>query len=555
MGTDTRAPAEPDHDALVVGAGFAGLYALHRLREMDFSVQVLEKAGDVGGTWYYNRYPGCRCDSESHVYCYSFSETLREWEYSERYPEQSEILDYLRFVADRLDLRRDIRFDTTVERARFDGATGNWTVEAAGGSTWTTRHLVLAVGPLSEPYVPDFDGIDGYEGETYHTARWPHDPVDFGGQDVAVVGTGASGAQAIPRLADRADHLTVYQRTPNYIVPAQNRPLTEEDWAEIRADYDDIWERAFSTASGHPFGHEYESTEGLSEAAVERALEERWEQGGFRFFLTFGDLLSNEETNERVASFIRGKIREQVEDPETADLLVPTDHPYGAKRPPLDYEGYYETFNREDVTLVDVSSDGAPIDRFTADGIATTATHRAHDAAVLATGFDAITGAFTGIDIEGRDGASLNEEWADRPRAYLGFALDGFPNLFMISGPQNPSVITNQPVSIEQQVEWVTDCIDFLRAEGYTHIETTAEAVAEWVAHSNRVAEKTVYPEADSWYRGDNVPGKPEVFLPYPGGFHNYRDRCEAVAENGYEGFCLVESPAALGEPEARADD
>jgi cyclohexanone monooxygenase len=545
--SDEAPPGTVDCDALVVGAGFAGLYALHRLRELGLSTRVIERADDVGGTWYYNQYPGARCDSESHVYCYSFSEELREeWEYSERYPEQSEILDYLHFVADRLELRRDIRFGTAVESATFDEASGVWTVRTDDGGEWRTQHFVLAIGPLSDPYVPDFDGLEDFAGELYHTATWPHDPVDFGGEAVGVIGTGASGAQAIPRLADRADTLTVYQRTPNYIVPARNRPLSDEDWERIRANYDEIWERARNTTSGHPFEYEHDSIEGLSDAEIRAALEERWQQGGFRFFLTFGDLLSNEETNERVSEFIREKIRERVGDPDLAETLVPTDHPYGAKRPPLDYEGYYETFTRGDVDLVNVRE--SPIERFTADGIETADARYGHDSVVLATGFDAINGAFDNIDIRGRNGTTLAEKWDGRPRAYLGFGIDEFPNMFMISGPQNPSVITNQPVSIEQQVDWVADCIDYLRANDLGYVEADPSAVESWVEHSNAVADKTLYPEANSWYRGDNIPGKEQVFLPYPGGFNNYRDRCDEIAANGYEGFRLAETPAGLVE-------
>jgi len=390
-------------DAVVVGAGFAGLYALHRLREKGFSTQVVEKADDVGGTWYYNRYPGARCDTESHVYCYSFSdELLAEWEYSERYPEQPEILAYLRYVADRLELREDIQFDTEVESATLDEESGTWTVDMDDGSQLVARYLILAVGPLSEPYVPDIDGLDAFEGDLYHTAKWPRDPVDFGGESVAVVGTGSSGIQSIPRLAERAEQLTVYQRTPNYAIPARNHPLSDDDWEAIREEYDEIWDRAWNTASGHPFQYRHQSVEGLSDEEVEAVLEERWQEGGFRFFLTFSDLLSNERTNEVVSGFIREKIRARLDDPDLVDKLVPEDHPYGAKRPPLDYEDYYETYERDDVHLVNVRD--SPIERITETGIETVDTHRDHDAVVLATGFDAITGAFTSIDIRGGTG-------------------------------------------------------------------------------------------------------------------------------------------------------
>lgn len=536
-----------EFDVVVVGAGFAGLYALHRLREMGLSVRVLERAPDVGGTWYYNRYPGARCDTESHVYCYSFSdELLNEWEYSERYPEQSEMLEYFRLVADKFDLRTDIQFETAVTSVDFDEAAGTWAVSTDRGGELTTQHVVLAVGPLSEPYVPDFEGLDAYSGALYHTAKWPHDPVSFEGERVGVVGTGSSGVQLIPRVAERAETLTVYQRTPNWVVPAQNRPLTDDDWAEIRANYDEIWERARNTSSGHPYDSAYPSVEGLDDETVESALEERWQRGGFIFLYTFNDLLSNEETNRRVRAFIGKKIRERLDDPELAEKLVPDidDHPYAAKRPPLQYDEYFKTFERDDVTLVDVAD--SPIERFTTSGIQVADAHYDHDSVILATGFDAITGGFTGIDIRGRNDRTLTDKWAGRPRSYLGFSIDEFPNLWMVSGPQSPSAITNQPVCIEQQVDWILGCIEHLNENDLRFAEVDPESVAEWVDHTNYVADKTLYPEAESWYRGDNIPGKPDVFLPYPGGFDNFRDRCEAVAEGGYESYRLAASVAEL---------
>ena len=537
-----------EYDVLVVGAGFAGLYALHSLRERGYSVQVLERASDVGGTWYHNRYPGARCDTESHVYCYSFSdELLQEWEYSERYPEQSEILEYFRYVADKFELRKDIEFETEVESVTFEEETGVWNVRTdRSDDTVTAQHIILAVGPLSEPYVPDFDGLDAYAGDLYHTATWPHEDVNFGGEDVGVIGTGSSGVQLIPRVAERADSLTVYQRTPNWIVPAQNRPLTDEEWEDIRANYDDIWERARNTSSGHPYGQEYPSVEGIADETVEQALEERWEQGGFIFLYTFADLLSNETTNRRVREFIAKKVRERLDDPELADTLVPDldDHPYAAKRPPLSYDNYFKTFERDDVSLVDVNE--SPIEAFTDSGIRTAEEHYEHDAVILATGFDAITGGFKGIDIEGRGSTTLKQRWDGRPESYLGFSVDGFPNMWMISGPQNPSAITNQPVCIEQQVDWILGCIEYLNDNSLRFAEAKRESIEQWVEHTNAVADKTLYPEADSWYRGDNIPGKPETLLPYPGGFDNFRDRCDEIAANEYQGYKLASSVKQL---------
>lgn len=542
---DSAGVGNADFDAVVIGAGFAGLYSLYRLREMGLSVRVIEKADDVGGTWYHNRYPGCRCDTESHVYCYSFSdELLNEWEYSERYPKQQEIFQYFQHVADRFDLRKDIQFETEVESAEFDEGSGNWVVGTDDGSTLSTKHFILAVGPLSDPFVPDFDGIDSFEGDTYHTAKWPHERVDFEGNSVAVIGTGSTGAQAIPRVAERADHLTVYQRTPNYIIPARNHRLTEEDYEEIRANYDEIWETARSTQSGHPYEYTYPSVEGLSEEEIQTALDEGWEKGGFRFFHTFGDLLSNWETNDRVAEFISSKIREQLDDPELAEKLIPDDHPYGAKRPPLDYEGYYETYLRDDVNLVDVSE--APIERLTSSGIRTTDAEYEHDVIIFATGFDAITGGFTRLDITGRSGTTLEEAWEDGPRAYLGYSIGGFPNMHMISGPQSPAAITNQPVSIERQVEFITGMIDYMRENGYDYIEARKGSVDDWVEHTAEIAEGTLYTEARSWYKGDNIPGKPSTMLMYAGGFDNHSEKCDEVADNGYEGYKLAETVEGL---------
>ncbi len=530
---------ELDVDAVVVGAGFSGLYMSYRLRELGLSVRVFEKADDVGGTWYWNRYPGARCDSESHIYCYSFSEEIREqWQWSERYPEQPEILDYLRFAADHLDLRQHIEFETEVDAAEFDD--GSWTVTTADGTTVDSKFFISAVGCLSEPYIPDFKNRDAFEGEWYHTARWPHDGVDLDGKRVGVIGTGSTGIQLIPEVAERAGHLTVFQRTPNYAVPARNRPLSDEKWAEIEANYDEIWEDARFSWLGMPFEMKHPTTAGLSDEEIQAALEERWQEGGFRFLHTFEDTLLNPETNEIVSKFLREKIREQVDDPETAEKLVPTDHPYGSKRPPMDYNGYYETFNRDDVTLADV--DEHPITEFTPEGVRTTDSLYDLDTIIFATGFDAMTGALLAMDIRGRDDYVLEEEWEGGPRTYLGLGVDGFPNLFTITGPQSPAVLSNMPVSIEQHVDWITDCIEYMQAEGYEYIEPQSEAAEQWVSQTNTLAGSMLFSEADSWYRGANVPGKPRVFTPYPGGVETYRRECERVVENDYEGFDLTES-------------
>jgi len=536
----TERDGATDIDAVVVGAGFSGLYMLHRLREQGFDVRVFEKGDGVGGTWYWNRYPGARCDSESHIYCYSFDEEIRrEWEWTERYPEQPEILSYLQFVADRLDLRRDIAFETEVTGATYDADAATWTVETADGERITTRFFIGAMGCLSEPFRPDFDGLDDFEGDWYHTARWPDEGVDLADEHVGVVGTGSTGIQFISETGGEADHLTVFQRTPNYAVPARNRPLDDDEYEEIRANYDEIWERARDSRLGMPFEHDHYSAASLSEEEIRETLEDRWQQGGFRFLHAFepGHVLTNAEVNAVISEFIREKLRAKVDDPETAEKLVPTDHPYGAKRPPMDYNDYYRTYNRDDVSLVDVSDDGEPIERVTADGIRTTAGEYELDVLVYATGFDAMTGALLAIDIEGRDGLALKEKWNAGPRTYLGLMTRGFPNLFTITGPQSPSVLTNMPLSIEQHVEWIADCIAYMDEHGHDAIEPTEAAETQWVTNTNMLADNMLFSEADSWYRGDNIPGKTSVFTPFPGGLDMYRDICDRVAGDDYDGF------------------
>jgi len=528
-------------DAVIVGAGFAGLYMLHRLREQGLSVRVFEKADGVGGTWYWNRYPGARCDSESHIYCYSFAEELHEdWEWSERYPEQPEILEYLNFVADRLDLRRDIAFETEVTSASYEEDSATWTVETADGERVETRFFITAVGCLSKPYRPDFEGLDEYESEWYHTARWPRDEeISFEGKHVGVIGTGSTGIQFISEVGGQTGHLTVFQRTPNYAVPARNRPLSDEEYEEIRENYDDIWADARDSRLGMPFDWEQTNDWNMSDEEVREVLEKRWEQGGFRFLHAFepGFIMSNPEFNERICEFIREKIRAKVDDPETAKKLVPTDHPYAAKRPPMDYNDYYGTFNRDDVSLVDVDAD--PIERLTPDGIQTAAGYYDLDMIVFATGFDAMTGAILGIDIEGRDGLTIEEKWAGGPKTYLGLGTHEFPNLFTITGPQSPSVLTNMPMAIEQHVEWIDDCIAYMDEHGYDTIEVSEHSETQWVQNTNMIAENMLFAEAKSWYRGANVPGKTEVFLPFPGGLDRYREICDRIASDDYDGFEL----------------
>jgi cation diffusion facilitator CzcD-associated flavoprotein CzcO len=513
---------------------------LHRVRDvLGLDAVVLEAGGGVGGTWFWNRYPGARCDSESYYYSYSFSPELeQEWEWTSKYPAQPEILRYLEHVADRFDLRRDIRLETRVEGATFDESTSRWTVRTDGGEELSAQFLVSAVGCLSAANIPDIPGLDTFGGEWYHTGRWPHDGVDFGGKRVGMIGTGSTGIQAAPVIAAEADHLTVFQRTPNYTVPARNAPLTPERAAEIKADYPAIREHTRNSYGGFPFDPSDRSALEVSAEERQSTYEELWEEGGFKFlFGSFYDLLINEEANDTAAEFIRGKIRETVHDPAVAEMLAPTDHPYGSKRPPID-TGYFETFNRDTVSLVDLKA--TPIKEITKSGIRTSAGDHELDVLVFATGFDAMTGALLKIDIRGRDGLSLRDKWADGPRSYLGLQVAGFPNLFTITGPGSPSVLSNMPVSIEQHVEWIADCIAHLREMSATAtIEATPSAEDAWVDHVAEIAGLTLFSKANSWYLGANIPGKTRVFMPYVGGVAMYRQRCDAVADDGYEGFAI----------------
>jgi cation diffusion facilitator CzcD-associated flavoprotein CzcO len=531
-----------ERDVVIIGAGFAGLYALHRARDVLGLAAVVIEAGDgVGGTWYWNRYPGARCDSESWYYCYSFCpDLLREWRWSSRYPEQPEILRYLEHVADRFDLRRDIRFGERVVNARFDEADLRWTVTTSSGAQVRTQFVISAVGCLSATNLPSITGLDDFGGERHHTARWPHEGVDFAGRRVGLIGTGSTGIQATPVIAEAAEHLTVFQRTANYSVPARNRPLEDADIDAIRAEYESIWARARQSFAGFPYEMSDRSALEVPDDERRAVFESLWDEGGFRFLWgSFYDLLLDERANATAVRFIAEKIRATVDDPAVAETLVPKDHPYGSKRPPID-TGYYETFNRDNVTLVDLRR--TPLERVTPAGVLTTADHHDLDVLVFATGFDAVTGAITAIDIRGRGGVSIADHWADGPRTYLGLQTAGFPNLFLVTGPQSPSVLANMPVAIEQHIEWITDCINDLRQRGDAAIEATDTAEAEWVAHAASLADGTLFARARSWYLGANVPGKQRVFLPYVGGMPGYRARCDAVRAAGYPGFTVTGS-------------
>ena len=526
-------------DALVIGAGFSGLYQLLCLRDrLGLSVKVLEAAPDIGGTWYWNRYPGARCDSESHSYCYFFSkELLEEWTWSERYPGPPEILRYLNHVADKFDLRRDIRFNVRVTAAHYDDKANLWDVVTESGERYQARYLVTAVGCLSAANVPRIPGLESFAGHWYHTGQWPQEGVDFRGKRVGQIGTGSTGIQAAPVIAQTAAHLTVFQRTAQYSVPARNAPLQEEFLRYVREHHDEIREVMRSTPNGHPFRIDRRKAFEVSEAEREAVYEAAWKKGGLQFRASFHDLVLDKAANDTAAEFIKRKIRAIVKDPKTAQALADIDHPYAAKRPPIDTD-YFETFNRDNVTLVDLRAE--PIERITAAGIKTRAREYALDMIVFATGFDAMTGPLLKIDIRGRDGLTLREAWAAGPLTYLGLQVPGFPNLFTVTGPGSPSVLTNMPVAIEQHVEWITGCIAYMREKGIDRCEAGAEAAQKWGERVNAAANATLLPLAThSWYLGANVPGKPRVFMPYAGGLARYRAICDDIASRGYEGFVM----------------
>ena len=522
-------------DVVIVGAGFAGLYALYRMRVAGFTVQAFEAADDVGGVWQWNRYPGARCDVQSLEYSYSFSDPLQqEWAWSERYATQPEILRYLRHVADRFDLRRDIAFETHVVSARFDEQSGLWDIGTETGARILARTCIMASGSLSVTRLPDIPGIETFGGAIYHTGNWPRDGVNFSGQRVAVIGTGSSGVQSIPLIAQQAAHVTVFQRTPNFVVAAKNGPLDPDVAAAWKASYADYRARAKRVGSLYDFSDHRAAD--LSDEGREAELARRWDAGGVNFVHAFNDVLTDQAANDAAATFVRARIRELVRDPRVAERLCPTDHPIGAKRICVGSD-YYATYNRSNVTLVDLRA--APFSGVTGRMIETAHASIEVDAIVCATGYDALTGALARIDIRGRGGVALKGKWAEGPRNYLGLMSAGFPNLFVITGPGSPSVLVNMVVGIEQHVDWIADCLAHLAATGAATIEPTSAAEDGWVQHVNDEADLTLFPKANSWYNGANIPGKPRVFLPFVGGIGRYRDICDQVAASGYEGFAI----------------
>jgi cyclohexanone monooxygenase len=530
-------------DVVVVGAGFSGLYALHLLRSRGLDARVLEAGGGVGGTWYWNRYPGARCDVESLEYSYSFSDALQqEWDWTERYATQPEILTYLEHVADRFDLRRDIRFNTRVTAARFDTALGRWVVRTDRADEITAQFCVMATGMLSVPKTPDLEGLATFAGDVFSTGAWPHEGVDFTGRRVGVVGTGSSAIQSIPVLATEAQRLVVFQRTPNFSVPAANRPLDPDAVAAAKARYAERRAEARWASGGMLTDPGEHNALEVSDTERCEIFEQRWERGGFTMLASFADLMASREANDTLAWFIHDKIRAAVTDPSVAERLLPVDHPVGTKRICVD-TGYYETYNHEHVTLVDLRR--TSIETITPGGVRTATREYELDCLVLAIGFDAMTGALERIDIRGTDGVSLREAWSAGPQTYLGLMTAGFPNLFLVTGPGSPSVLSNMVVSIEQHVEWIADCIGYLGTHGLERIAPTPEAQEAWVARVNEVAAQTLMPTAASWYMGANVPGKPRVFMPFVGGVGVYREICDDVVARGYDGFALTSAAPA----------
>jgi len=525
-----------DFDVVAVGAGFAGMYLLVRLRQLGLTATVIEAGDDVGGTWYWNRYPGARCDVQSMDYSYSFDRELDEtWVWTEKYATQPEILRYAQHVADKHDLRRDIRFGTRVESAVWEEDASRWRIRTSKGDELTCRHYVMASGCLSMPKENDIPGIERFEGATYVTGRWPHEGVDFTGLRVAVIGTGSSAIQSIPLIAQQAAQLTVFQRTPNFSIPARNGPIPKEKWEAVTKDRAAYREAQKWSGAGVPVERTMVSAMAVSDQERLAAYEHAWQYGGIiEFLASYGDHLANPESNEQLCEFVRNKIRGIVKDPATAELLCPRSYPIGTKRLCVD-TNYFETFNLPHVRLVDLRT--RPIETITETGIDLVDESLAFDAIVFATGFDAMTGAIVSVDITGRDGVTLREAWAHGPTTYLGVMTVGFPNLFMITGPGSPSVLSNMIVSIEQHVDWISQCLVDLRAAGFTSIEPTEVAQAGWVKHVNDFANLTLMPRANSWYMGANVPGKPSVFMPYCGGVDRYRRTGEEVVAKDYLGF------------------
>lgn len=524
-------------DVFVVGAGLAGLYAVHKLQSRGFSVQGVEAASDVGGVWYWNRYPGARCDVESLQYSYSFSKELeQEWQWTERYAAQPEILQYIEHVAERFDLSKFFLFNTLITKAEFNEIDGYWQIYTAQEETFTSRYCIMATGALSVPKLPEIQGIKNFNQPVFHTGAWPKQVVDFSGKRVGVIGTGSSGIQTIPAIAQQAAHLTVFQRTANFSIPAWNRPLSKDDQASWKIDY--AMHRARAKQLGTLYEFSDKAAHQVSDKERTSEYQRRWDLGGVNFIHAFNDLMLNKSSNDTIADFVRQQIRKTVTDPVVAESLCPNDHALGTKRICVD-TAYYETFNLPHVKLIDLKKD--PITQVIETGIHTQSAFHSLDVLVCATGYDALTGAVLKIDIHGLGGVSLKHHWSQGPRTYLGLMTSGFPNLFFITGAGSPSVLVNMVVGIEHHIDWITDCLGYLRDHNMLRIEASIQAQDKWVQHVNEAAEKTLLPQANSWFIGANIPNKPRVFMPYVARIGVYRDECQAVADQGYAGFHLSE--------------
>ncbi|MEQ6247553.1 NAD(P)/FAD-dependent oxidoreductase [Sulfitobacter sp. HNIBRBA3233] len=538
-------------DAIIVGAGFAGLRALYRLRNMGKSVLVLEGSSGIGGVWYHNGYPGARCDVESYDYSYSFSPELeQEWRWSERYATQPEILRYINHVADRFDLRRDIELDTRMQAATYDAQDARWRIETGKGEALSARYLVMCVGQLSTTKAPEFPGQSTFEGEIIHSGVWPDREVTYEGKRVGIIGTGSSGMQMTPVVAKAAKHLTVFQRTANFSVPAANAPVTDEEDAAVKADYAARRQQALNSPTGLGFKPNRQSALDVDEAERNRVYEAAYHRLGFGFALAYHDILLSKEANDTAAEFLRQKIGEQIDDPETREKLVPKDHAFAARRPSVD-SGYFTAFNRDNVSLADIRAH--PIVEFTPDGLRTEEKLHKLDMVIFATGFDAFTGSLLKPDIRGRDGLLLRDKWAAGPITQLGIGVADFPNLLIVVGPGSPSLLSNVMVSIEEQTDWMVDMIERADADGIVEIEADHAAEKAWVEHVNERAKETLYMTAASYYNGAEVAGKPRVFMPYSGGIRNYRRILEQCAQDGYAGFTLRKVPLAQTRAEADA--
>jgi cyclohexanone monooxygenase len=528
-----------EFEMIIIGAGFTGMYMLIKARELGFKVKVLEAGGGVGGTWYWNRYPGARCDVESIEYSYSFSEELQqEWDWPERYSAQPDILAYQNHVADKFQLHSDIRFNCRMEAAHYNEADELWDLTTDDGTKYRCRYLVAATGPLSTPIKPQFDGMDEFEGDSYHTGEWPHEGVDFTGKRVAVIGTGSSGVQSIPLIAAQAKTLDVYQRTPAYAIPARNRPLSDEERARVKANYTAL--RVEARSRRFPLGASYPAgTSAITEQTPEEVqanLGKWWDVGGLQYMLSYPELVFDAPTNQAAADYFRSRVADMITDSAMRDKLLPQGI-VGGKRLCVDTD-YYKTYNRDNVALIDVND--TPIERLTCTGIQATDMERAYDAIVFATGYDGLTGTLSKFDIRGRGNVHLGEAWHESPRTYLGMQVSGFPNFFIpASGVGTPAAFTNLLVSIEHQVGWLSDCLAYMKNTGKTTIEAEPEAEQQWVRQVHETAETSLFLQANSWYLGANVPGKPRIFMPFAGGFPAYVDICAEVADRGYEGFQL----------------